>query len=71
MSTFEGPLLIIKNVNAISHFTDWTVAHVHVGALGWNGFMTFAMLYWLMPRLFSTPMSFKVIDEYSLLVRYT
>lgn len=54
MSTFEGPLLSIKSVNAISHFTDWTVAHVHVGALGWNGFMTFAMLYWLMPRLFNT-----------------
>lgn len=54
MSTFEGPLLSLKNVNAISHFSDWTVAHVHVGALGWNGFMTFAMLYWLMPRLFNT-----------------
>jgi cytochrome c oxidase cbb3-type subunit I/II len=54
MSTFEGPLLSIKSVNAVSHFTDWTVAHVHVGALGWNGFMTFAMLYWLMPRLFNT-----------------
>ena len=54
MSTFEGPLLSLKNVNAISHFTDWTVAHVHVGALGWNGFMTFAMLYWLIPRLFNT-----------------
>lgn len=54
MSTFEGPLLSVKSVNAISHFTDWTIAHVHVGALGWNGFMTFAMLYWLMPRLFNT-----------------
>jgi cytochrome c oxidase cbb3-type subunit I/II len=54
MSTFEGPLLSLKNVNAISHYTDWTVAHVHVGALGWNGFMTFAMLYWLMPRMFKT-----------------
>ena len=54
MSTFEGPLLSIKSVNAISHFTDWTIAHVHVGALGWNGFMTFAMLYWLMPRMFNT-----------------
>jgi cytochrome c oxidase cbb3-type subunit I/II len=54
MSTFEGPLLSLKNVNAISHFTDWTVAHVHVGALGWNGFMTFAMLYWLIPRIFKT-----------------
>ena len=54
MSTFEGPLLSVKSVNAISHFTDWTIAHVHVGALGWNGFMTFAMLYWLMPRMFNT-----------------
>lgn len=54
MATFEGPLLSVKSVNAISHFTDWTVGHVHVGALGWNGFMTFAMLYWLMPRLFGT-----------------
>jgi cytochrome c oxidase cbb3-type subunit I/II len=54
MSTFEGPMLSLKNVNAISHFTDWTVAHVHVGALGWNGFLTFAILYWLIPRLFKT-----------------
>ncbi|MBK6819260.1 MAG: cytochrome-c oxidase, cbb3-type subunit I [Bacteroidetes bacterium] len=59
MSTFEGPLLSLKNVNAISHFTDWTVAHVHVGALGWNGFLTFAMLYWLIPRLFNTPIHSK------------
>jgi cytochrome c oxidase cbb3-type subunit I/II len=54
MSTFEGPLLSLKNVNAISHYTDWTVAHVHVGALGWNGFLTFGMMYWLIPRLFNT-----------------
>lgn len=54
MATFEGPMLSLKNVNAISHFTDWTIAHVHVGALGWNGFLTFAMLYWLIPRMFRT-----------------
>jgi cytochrome c oxidase cbb3-type subunit I/II len=54
MSTFEGPMLSLKNVNAISHFTDWTVAHVHVGALGWNGFLTFGALYWLIPRMFKT-----------------
>lgn len=54
MATFEGPMLSLKNVNAISHFTDWTIAHVHVGALGWNGFLTFGVLYWLMPRLFNT-----------------
>jgi cytochrome c oxidase cbb3-type subunit I/II len=54
MATFEGPMLSLKNVNAISHFTDWTIAHVHVGALGWNGFLTFAVLYWLIPRMFQT-----------------
>lgn len=52
MATFEGPMLSLKNVNAISHFTDWTVAHVHVGGLGWNGFLTFGMLYWLFPKMF-------------------
>ncbi len=54
MATFEGPMLSLKNVNAISHFTDWTIAHVHVGGLGWNGFLTFAMLYFLVPRLYKT-----------------
>ncbi len=54
MATFEGPMLSLKNVNAISHYSDWTVAHVHIGALGWNGFLTFGMLYWLLPRLFNT-----------------
>jgi cytochrome c oxidase cbb3-type subunit I/II len=54
MSTFEGPMLSLKNVNAISHYSDWTVAHVHIGALGWNGFLTFGMMYWLFPRLFGT-----------------
>ncbi|WP_338874654.1 cytochrome-c oxidase, cbb3-type subunit I [Spirosoma sp. SC4-14] len=56
MATFEGPMLSLKNVNAIAHFTDWVVAHVHVGALGWNGFMAFAILYWLIPRLYRTPL---------------
>jgi cytochrome c oxidase cbb3-type subunit I/II len=56
MATFEGPLLSLKSINAISHFTDWTIAHVHVGALGWNGFLTFAMLYWLIPKIFNTPL---------------
>lgn len=54
MSTFEGPLLSIKSVNSLSHFTDWTIGHVHAGALGWNGFMAFGMIYWLAPRLFQT-----------------
>ncbi len=54
MATFEGPMLSLKSVNAISHYTDWTIAHVHVGALGWNGFLAFAMLYWMMPKIFNT-----------------
>ena len=56
MSTFEGPLLSVKAVNALSHYTDWTIAHVHAGALGWVGFMIFGMLYWLMPRMFQAPL---------------
>ena len=54
MATFEGPLLSLKNVNMLSHFTDWTIAHVHIGGLGWNGMFTFGMLYWLFPRIFRT-----------------
>ncbi|OYU81823.1 MAG: cytochrome C oxidase Cbb3 [Flavobacterium sp. BFFFF1] len=51
MATFEGPMLSLKNVNAIAHFTDWIIAHVHVGAMAWNGFMAFGMIYWLIPRM--------------------
>jgi cytochrome c oxidase cbb3-type subunit I/II len=51
MATFEGPMLSLKNVNAIAHFTDWIVAHVHVGGLAWNGFLAFGMIYWLIPRM--------------------
>ncbi|MGV7107434.1 cytochrome-c oxidase, cbb3-type subunit I [Flavobacterium sp. U410] len=54
MSTFEGPMLSLKNVNAIAHFTDWIVAHVHVGTLAWNGFMMFGMTYWMLPRMAKT-----------------
>lgn len=54
MATFEGPMLSLKGVNAIAHFTDWIVAHVHVGALGWNGFLTFGIMYWLIPRIYKT-----------------
>lgn len=54
MATLEGPLLSIKNVNAIAHFTDWIIAHVHVGGLGWNGFMIFGMLYWIVPKMWGT-----------------
>jgi cytochrome c oxidase cbb3-type subunit I/II len=59
MSTFEGPMLSVKSVNALSHYTDWNIAHVHGGALGWVGFMTFGMIYWLAPRLFQTPLHSK------------
>ncbi|GGB80193.1 bifunctional cbb3-type cytochrome C oxidase subunit I/II [Flavobacterium suaedae] len=54
MATFEGPMLSLKNVNSIAHFTDWIIAHVHVGALAWNGFLTFGMIYWLVPRMTKT-----------------
>ncbi|MGD1959527.1 MAG: cytochrome-c oxidase, cbb3-type subunit I [Fulvivirga sp.] len=54
MSTFEGPMLSLKNVNAIAHFTDWIIAHVHIGGLGWNGFLTFGMLYFLIPKMWGT-----------------
>jgi cytochrome c oxidase cbb3-type subunit I/II len=54
MSTLEGPLMSIKSVNSLSHYTDYTISHVHTGALGWNGFLTFSMLYWLFPRLWNT-----------------
>ena len=54
MSTFEGPMLSLKNVNAIAHFSDWIIAHVHVGALAWNGFLTFGMVYYLVPKMFKT-----------------
>jgi cytochrome c oxidase cbb3-type subunit I/II len=54
MATFEGPMLSLKSVNAISHFSDWTIAHVHVGGMGWNGMLTFGVLYWIIPRLYGT-----------------
>lgn len=54
MSTFEGPMLSIKSVSALGHFTDWIVGHVHSGALGWVGFTIFGMLYWLVPKLYNT-----------------
>ena len=54
MSTFEGPLLSIKSVNALGHYTDWIIGHVHGGTLGWNGFMAFGMIYWMWPRLYGT-----------------
>lgn len=54
MATLEGPMLSIKSVNAISHYTDWTVGHVHIGTLGWNGMLTFGILYWIIPKIFNT-----------------
>ncbi|NNE44412.1 MAG: cytochrome-c oxidase, cbb3-type subunit I, partial [Gemmatimonadetes bacterium] len=54
MATFEGPLLSIKSVSSLAHYTDWIIGHVHGGALGWNGFMAAGMFYWLVPRLFGT-----------------
>jgi cytochrome c oxidase cbb3-type subunit I/II len=54
MAVFEGPMLSLKSVNAIAHYTDWIVAHVHIGALGWNGFLTFGMLYWMIPQMWKT-----------------
>lgn len=54
MATFEGPLLSIKSVSAIGHYTDWIIGHVHAGALGWNGMLTFGMMYYLVPRLWKT-----------------
>ena len=54
MATFEGPMMSLKSVNAISHFTDWTIAHTHIAGMGWNGGMIFGMLYWLVPKLFRT-----------------
>jgi cytochrome c oxidase cbb3-type subunit I/II len=54
MATFEGPMLSLKSVSAVAHYTDWIIAHVHVGALGWNGMLTFGVLYWIIPRIFKT-----------------
>ncbi len=64
MATFEGPMLSLKNVNAIAHFTDWIIAHVHVGALAWNGFMTFGMVYWLIPRMTKTQLYSKALANF-------
>ena len=54
MATFEGPLLSVKAVNSLGHYTDWIVGHVHLGTLGWNGFLTFGMIYFIVPRLWKT-----------------
>lgn len=64
MATFEGPMLSLKNVNAIAHYTDWIIAHVHVGALAWNGFMVFAIAYWLLPRMAKTELYSKSLANF-------
>ncbi|HUJ77153.1 MAG TPA: cytochrome-c oxidase, cbb3-type subunit I, partial [bacterium] len=58
MATFEGPMLSIRSINALAHYTDWIIGHVHSGALGWNGFFAFGMIYWLVPRLWGKPMAY-------------
>ncbi len=63
MATFEGPLLSIKSVNGLAHYTDWIVGHVHEGALGWNGFMAAGMFYWLVPRLYKTKLHSKAAAD--------
>jgi cytochrome c oxidase cbb3-type subunit 1 len=60
MSTFEGPMMAIKTVNALSHYTDWTVGHVHSGALGWVGLVSMGSLYFLIPQLFGQKKMYSV-----------
>ncbi|MYD45512.1 MAG: cytochrome-c oxidase, cbb3-type subunit I [Gammaproteobacteria bacterium] len=63
LATFEGPMMAIKSVNAVSHFTDWTIGHVHSGALGWNALITFGTFYFLVPRLFNTQLYSKRLAD--------
>jgi cytochrome c oxidase cbb3-type subunit I/II len=63
MATFEGPLLSVKSVSGLAHYTDWIVGHVHSGALGWNGFMAAGMFYWMVPRLFGTQLWSKKLAD--------
>jgi cytochrome c oxidase cbb3-type subunit 1 len=60
MSTFEGPMMAIKTVNALSHYTDWTIGHVHAGALGWVAFISIGSLYYLIPRLYGQTQMYSV-----------
>ncbi|WGH27505.1 MAG: cytochrome-c oxidase, cbb3-type subunit I [Candidatus Bostrichicola ureolyticus] len=63
MATFEGPILATKTLNSIGHFTDWIVAHAHLGTLGWNGFMAFGIIYWLIEKLWNTKLySLKLVN---------
>lgn len=64
MATFEGPMLSVKAFNSLTHYTDWTIAHVHVGALGWNGFLTFGILYWIFPKIYKTKLASRKLAEW-------
>lgn len=64
MTTLEGPLMSLKSINGLTHFTDWVIGHVHNGALGWNGFLTFGILYWLIPRLYRTELHSKKLANF-------
>ena len=57
LATFEGPMMAIRSVNVMSHFTEWTIGHVHSGALGWNALITFGTFYYLVPRLAGRPLA--------------
>ena len=69
MATFEGPLLSIKTVNGLAHYTDWIIGHVHTGALGWNGFMAAGMFYWMVPRLYGRELHSQEDGRHALLAR--
>ncbi|NOY94399.1 MAG: cytochrome-c oxidase, cbb3-type subunit I [Deltaproteobacteria bacterium] len=64
MATFEGPLLAIRSVNGLAHYTDWIIGHVHAGTLGWNGFMAAGMFYWLVPKLYGTKLHSRAAANY-------
>ena len=70
MSTFEGPMMSIKSVNAVSHFTDWTIGHVHAGALGWNAFLSFGILYYAIPAPLEDDALFHEAGDAALLARH-
>src|SRR5450759_3847300 len=70
-ATLEGPTLAIKSINSLSHYTDWTIAHVHTGALGWNGFLTFSVLYYLYPKLYNTKLWSIKLANYHFCLLYT
>ena len=70
MATFEGPLLSLKSVNSIAHYTDWIIGHVHGGTLGWNGFMIFAVFYWMVPKLWKTEIYSKKLMNFHFWVAF-